>query len=103
MWSKTYSDAWSIARRPGGNIQSAFRSYHTCKAKAGEADGCCATVINNQAWLRRHDHEPWASGQRWYCNCCNARSRTTRGMLIDIHAADGNVYWIVRQVPGRYA
>ena len=30
-----YADEWSVVRRPDGSIQSAFRSYHTCKAKVG--------------------------------------------------------------------
>ena len=94
-----YADEWPIVRRADGTIQSAFRSFHKCTAKAGEADGCCGTVIVSKAWLRKLA-EPWASGQKWYCNCCTAKYRTTMGMLTEIHASDGSVYWIVSSFPG---
>ena len=48
-----YADEWPIVRRADGAIQSAFRSFHKCTAKAGEVDGCCGTVIVSKAWLRK--------------------------------------------------
>ena len=44
-----YADEWSVVRRPDGSIRCAFRSFHKCTAKAGEADGCCGTVIGSKA------------------------------------------------------
>ena len=93
-----YADEWSVIRRADGSIKCAFRSYHKCTAKAGEVNGCCGTVISSKAWIRKLP-VPWASGQRWYCNCCTARYKTTMGMLTEIHAADGSVYWIVSTFP----
>ena len=94
-----YADEWPVVRRPDGSIKCAFRSLHKCTAKAGEADGCCGTVIGNKAWLRKLP-VPWASGQKWYCNRCYAKYRTTMCMLTEIRAADGSVYWIVSEFPG---
>jgi hypothetical protein len=89
-----YADEWCVVRRPDGSIQCAFRSYHKCAAKAGEADGCCGAVICSKAWIRKLS-EAWASGQKWYCSCCTAEYKTTMGMPTEIHASDGSVYWIV--------
>ena len=66
-----YADEWTVVRGADGSIQCAFRSYHSCKSKAGEKDGCCGTAIASKAWSRKLS-VPWASGQTWYCNCCGA-------------------------------
>ena len=92
-------DEWSIIRRPDGSIKRACRSFHKCTAKAGDVNGCCGTVIGSKAWLRKLP-APWASGQKWYCNCCGAKYRTTMGMLTEIYASDGSIYWIVSEFHG---
>ena len=95
-----YADEWTVVRRADGSIQCAFRSYHSCKSKAGEKDGCCGTVIASKAWSRKLS-VPWASGQTWYCNCCGAAYNMSMGMLTEIHASTGAVYWIVSSYPGQ--
>ena len=94
-----YADEWCVVRRPDGSIQCAFRSYHSCRSKAGEPDGCCGTVIASKAWSRKL-LVPWATGQRWYCNCCGTAYRTTMGMLTEVHTSSGDIYWIVSSYPG---
>ena len=95
-----YVDEWTVVRRADGSIQCAFRSYHSCRSKAGEKDGCCGTVIASKAWPRKLVL-PWALGQTWYCNCCGAAYRMSMGMLTEIHASTGAVYWIVSSYPGQ--
>ena len=94
-----YADEWCIIRRPDGSIQCAFRNFHKCMPKAGDPKGCCGTVIVSKAWSRKLAL-PWATGQRWYCNCCTAAYKTTMGMLTEIHSSTGAIYWIVSSFPG---
>ena len=41
---------------------------------------------------------PWANGQRWYCNVCQARYRPRMGMLCEIHIR-GEVFWLRSTYP----
>ena len=85
-----YADEWCVIRRPDGTIQCAFRSFHKCMSKAGDP---------SKAWSRKLA-VPWAPGQRWYCNCCTTAYRMSMGMLTEIHASNGAIYWIVSSYPG---
>ena len=43
----------------------------------------CGTVIISKIWDRRKE-DPLATGQRYYCNCCNAKYRHASGSLLQI-------------------
>ena len=57
-------------------------------------------MIANKAWSRKIP-VPWALGQKWYCNCCGTTYKLTMGMLTEIHASTGAIYWIVSSYPGQ--
>ena len=49
---------------------------------AGGAAWLCNAVSESQLWDRLKD-QPEASGQRWYCTCCEARYRTKFGVVVE--------------------
>ena len=55
----------------------------------------------SKRWLRMCEAEgdAWVAGQRWYCNCCAARYQPKFGMLTEVVASDGSVYWMLAEYP----
>ena len=85
-----YDDQWCITYDSKGNIVSALRVLHLCMS--GHSEDPCLTAIEGKAWQRMMAN-PWASGQRWYCNVCQARYRPRMGVLCEIHIR-GQVFWL---------
>ena len=83
-----YSDRWFASEK------GSFNAYYICRA-----GGCqpCNTVIQAQAW-DRFKEDPAASGQRWYCHC-NAKYKTSWGVLIEIFKGDVACYCLASLPP----
>ena len=94
-----YDDEWTKTFHKDGRIKTAMRVWHICMA--GDAGQECYTVIEGKAWRRLHqgDLDAWCSGQQWYCNCCNARYHPSMGVLLEIHTAVGDIFWMLATYP----
>jgi hypothetical protein len=77
-----YDDQWCVTYDSKGRVVSALRVFHLCTS--GHATDPCFTAIEGKSWQRMLDN-PWACGQRWYCNVCQARYRPSMGVLCEIH------------------
>ena len=65
-----YDNQWCVTYDSKGRVLSALRVFHLCTS--GHATDPCLTAIEGKSWQRMLE-SPWASGQRWYCNVCQAR------------------------------
>ena len=74
-------------------------AYHLCTS--GGSQNPCFTAIEGKAWKRLMDEvgAEWCSGQRWYCNRCNARYKPGMGMLCEIRVSTGDVFWLRSTYP----
>ena len=94
-----YDDSWTVRHDANGNIVSALRSWWICLA--GHATDPCCTLILAKHWNLKYNvpNGSWIKGQRWKCNCCNTKYRTSFGCLVEIHIK-GTPYWCIAEEPG---
>ena len=77
-----FCDLWAEIHDAAGNVIGRFCSFYVCLRLINGTDSC-GTVIASKVWDRLKD-DPLASGQRYYCNCCNARYKHENGSLLEI-------------------
>ena len=75
-----------------------MRSFHVCTSGGDDKRNRCYTLIEGKSWTQLFE-EAWATGQRWYCKVCNARYRPGMGMLVELRASDGDIFWIPATYP----
>ncbi len=71
-----YTDEWFCEDEKGNSM----RCFYVCMA--GGSAWPCGTVIISSAWSRMHQ-DPLATKQRWYCNTCHAKYKTSFGMVLE--------------------
>jgi hypothetical protein len=77
------------------NLGQQMRVYYVCKA-GGQYQ--CNTLISCKEWLSVRD-DPMATMQRWYCNECNARYRTSFGVVCELFLGDDKVRYCQAEIP----
>jgi len=80
--ASTFCDLWAELRDKRGNVIGVFCSFYVCMRLINETERC-GTVIISKIWDRLKE-DPLATGQRYYCNCCNAKYRHASGSLLQI-------------------
>ena len=55
--------------------------FYVCNRLVGQ-ERCCTLIVSSQ-WTRKHD-DPCATGQKWYCKICEAKYKTTSGMMVQM-------------------
>ena len=89
------SESHASSNAKWGQVFSTYRSFYLCKA--GGVSNPCYTVMRSDAWRTKHD-DPYASKQKYYCNCCGACYKTTFGMIIEIEF-EGQFYYVKTFIP----
>ena len=94
-----YDDTWTVRYDSAGKVISALRSWWICLA--GHETTPCCTLILAKHWNRKINKPDgeWVKGQKWQCNCCNTKYKTTYGVLVEI-IIKGTPYWCVAEEPG---
>ena len=82
-----YSDRWLKHKK--GNTEMEVNVFYACLA-GGEGHQC-GTVIESKMW-DTFKEELEATGQRWYCRVCDARYRTSFGVLMEILVGNNAMY-----------
>ena len=74
-----YTDEWFHVTADTGSV--AVRAFYVCTAKVGQER--CNTLSVSSRWLRKQA-DPLAYKQVWYCPVCNARYKTTFGVMLQM-------------------
>ena len=69
----------------------AFRVFYVCGRSWGGGDSICPTMTVSSLWHRLHT-DPMATKQRWYCPTCQAKYKTTNGVLVEVMHRGTTVY-----------
>ena len=72
-----YTDEWYHI--PDKKVS--FRNFYLCGRQWGTER--CTTLTVSSLWNRLH-HDPLATGQRWYCPVCEARYKTSNGVMVEM-------------------
>ena len=75
-----YSDVL-MGQEFDASVEGSFRVYYFCNANVHGTK--CNTLILSDKWKRFYS-DISSTGQRWYCQECNARYKTTFGVVVEI-------------------